>query len=493
MSLLEIQDVSKSFGATRALNGVNLQIPAGAVHGLLGENGAGKSTLMKVLSGMVVPDAGRISVEGQPLRLGNPDESRRAGLSMAYQELSSPDNVTVAVKFGLPALPRNAFGLVSRKKMLEQAKRILDEHEVHGIDAETPIGELTLAQRQQIEITTALAQRPRLLILDEPTAALPDTEWLFRQIRLLTQRGDSAIYITHKLTEIREICDKGAVMRNGRVVAEFDSDSMDEGALIQQMIGRSLAQTFPQKASIEHTRPVLTVRSALLGRQLRGIDLEVHEGEIVGIAGLEGQGQRELFYGIAKDLPFDAGSVEISGRDADSGPTTTDFGFVPEDRKTEGLFLALSVRFNIGIPHLRRFSIGPHVLRSKEREFAEESAKRVNLSATRLKDKVADLSGGNQQKVLFARELLGSPRCLLLFDPTRGVDAATKVDIYHLTRSYAEAGGAVLIYSTEIPELIGLCDRVLTVYAGRISGEYSGAHLTEESVMHSVLGHERAS
>lgn len=492
MPFVTIDNVSKTFGATKALQSVSLEIEAGEVHGLLGENGAGKSTLMKVLSGIVSPDEGKISIGGRHLKLGSPQASRESGLAMAYQELSSPENLAVEVKLSLPDLPRGRAGLVSKTRVRQAAVERLARWEIDDIDPSSLVGDLSFAQRQHIELVSALSMEPKLLILDEPTAALPDPEWLFRQVRKLTATGASVIYITHKLTEIREVCDRGTVLRNGRVVGSFATEEMDEPNLIQLMVGRSLTQAFPPKGSTSTESPALVVRGAEIWPKLNGVDITVGRGEIVGMAGLEGQGQRELFYALAGAARLDTGTVEIRhekiSHDDPSSGDRLDVVLVPEERNTEGLFMQMTSRFNFTISHLAGLSRGVHVNRRKERAFAEASAQEVNLPRQMLSQPISALSGGNQQKVVFGRALLSHPRCLLLFDPTRGVDVATKVEIYHMTRRYAEAGGSVLIYSTEIPELVGLCDRVYSIYGGKIHGEHSDEGLSEEAVMRAALG-----
>lgn len=483
MAHVEIDGISKRFGATAALSDVSLSVEAGKVHGLLGENGAGKSTLMKVLSGIVKPDAGRVTIAGRPLHLGSPHASRDIGLAMAYQELSAPTNLTVATKLCLPNLPTR-FGMVSQRALLETATARLREWEAEHLDPSALIGELSLAARQEVEIIAALSTSPALLVLDEPTAALPEPGWLFRQIKRVTDGGAAVIYISHKLNEIKEICDTGTVLRNGRAVAEFVRGELSEDELVEQMIGRSFNHAFPDKPQGGVTgEVVLDVRDLAAGAKLDGVSIQVRAGEIVGVAGLEGQGQRDLFYALAGELPANGGSVAVA---ANSG--NVDFSLVPEERKSEALFLQMRSDFNLTLPLTARFSRMSVVSRRRERELSAAVAGQVNLDPAMLTRRIADLSGGNQQKVVFGRAVAQAPRCLLLFDPTRGVDAATKLEIYKMTRDFAAKGHAVLVYSTEIPELVGLCDRVCALYGGRIVADHTGDELTETSVMRSILG-----
>ena len=484
MAHIEIRSVSKRFGATAALSDVSMSVETGQVHGLLGENGAGKSTLMKVLSGVVRPDAGEVNIGGRRLQLGSPRDSREIGLAMAYQELSAPPNITVATKLCLPKLPTRFGFAVSQRELTERARARLREWEAEHLDPHAVISELSLAARQEVEIVAALSSSPSLLVLDEPTAALSDPNWLFRQLERVTATGASVIYISHKLNEINAICDTGTVLRNGRAVAGFTRGELSEDELVELMIGRSFNHAFPAKADQSSVGDVvLDVRELTAGTKLSGVSIQVRAGEIVGVAGLEGQGQRELFYALAGDLRPHGGTVTVAAK-----PGTVDFSLVPEERKSEALFMQMRSDFNLTLPLTSQFSRASVVSRRRERRLSERVAADVNLAPKMLTQRIADLSGGNQQKVVFGRALAQSPRCLLLFDPTRGVDAATKLEIYKMTREFAAKGHAVLVYSTEIPELVGLCDRVCSLYGGRIVAEHTADALLESSVMRSVLG-----
>ena len=487
MSFVQITNVSKRFGATLALDRVTLSIERGTVHGLLGENGAGKSTLNKILSGAMVPDSGTLEIEGEIVQFGKPQVSRSAGLAMAYQEMSAPLNITVAEKLLLPKLPKGRFGFVSRRNLYARATEILADWGKPNIDPRSEIGELNLADKQHVEIIAALATNPKLLILDEPTASLPDVEWLFDCINRVTRGGSSVIYISHKLAEITRICSTGTVLRNGTVVKEFISKDVDSHDLVEFMIGRSLDLVFPAKSenALQTSKLVARISNLYVGKNV-DLNVDIHAGEIVGIAGLEGQGQKELFYCLGGLLKQESGTVEVFHSEGEV--TKPNFALVPEDRKTEGLFLPMLARVNLTMSQLKNLSSFGLLNLKKEKAYAEKAAADFNLPLSFLSKTIQELSGGNQQKVLFGRAVLSNPRCLLLFDPTRGVDAATKIEIYHMTRDFAKAGGAVFVYSTEIPELVGLCDRVHTIYDGKITGEFSGKNLTETSLMQGALG-----
>lgn len=487
---VHIAGVSKRFGATQALNDVSLSIGRGHIHGLLGENGAGKSTLMKVLAGVLKPDSGSLSIGGVPIAPGNPAAARQAGLAMAYQELSAPPNITVAEKLLLPRLPTR-FGFVSRRTLYRQAGRVLADWGVENVDPAAQIEALSLADRQHVELVAAMAREPKVLILDEPTASLPEVSWLFDKLRYLSAQGTAIIYISHKLPEIGALCTHGTVLRNGRIVDSFDPKTASETALVELMIGRSIDHVFPPKAQVA-TRPRVVIDKLSTTRRSAAITMTIGTGEAVGIAALEGQGQRELFYSLAGHVDPVSGTVTVhnaAGGEKLAGPN---FSLVPEDRKTEGLFLSMSTRFNLTLSELNSFSRIGYVSRKKENRIAHNAAVQVNLPSALLDRGIAQLSGGNQQKAVFGRAILSKPECLLLFDPTRGVDAATKVEIYLMIRQYLTDGGSVLIYSTEIPELVGVCDRVYTMYGGAITGEFAGESLTENALMSGALGVERS-
>ncbi|TFD48734.1 sugar ABC transporter ATP-binding protein [Cryobacterium sp. Hh11] len=489
MSHITITDVRKRFGGTLALDGVSLSIASGTVHGVLGENGAGKTTLNKVLAGVLVPDSGSFIIDGQVVPFGKPLVSRAAGLAMAYQEMSSPLNITVAEKLLLPRLPRGRLGFVSRRFINMRAGEILSDWGKPNINPRAEIGDLDLADKQYVEIIAALATDPKLLILDEPTASLPESDWLFSCIDRITKAGASVIYISHKLAEIRRICSTGTVLRNGRVVKEFQSADVDDHDLVEFMIGRSLELVFPEKVVRDESKVETIVKiTDLTVGDLTDLSAEIKAGEIVGIAGLEGQGQKDLFYCLAGLKSPLSGEVEVFG--SQNAKNKPNFTLVPEDRKVEGLFLPMLTQVNLVMAEPRKVSRWGLLSPKRERAVARTAARAFNIPVQFLSRNIQDLSGGNQQKVLFGRAVMTEPRCLLLFDPTRGVDAATKIELYHMARSFARNGGCVLIYSTEIPELVGLSDRVYTIYGGKISGEFSGDWLTESALMRGAIGHQ---
>lgn len=483
MAFVKIEGISKAFGATKALTDVSLQLERGEIHGLLGENGAGKSTLMKVLSGMVMPDEGSVEIDGVRLRPGKPKSATAAGVGIAYQELSSPPNINIATKLCWPEIPRGPLGLISTRRTLARARQILAQFDARHIDPTALIAQVDLATRQQVEIIAAMSRLPKLLVLDEPTAALPDTAWLFAQLRDLKARGSSVVYISHKLTEIEAICDRGTVLRSGRTVGAFERGDTSDDELVELMIGRSFEQTFPAKRDRQiSAEPVLTAREIAVAPSLHNASVTVGQGEIVGVAGLEGQGQRELLYGLAGLAPLLHGTVQVAAGDGSVGTA-----LVPEERKTEALFLEMSSAFNMTVASMSSYTVGPYVSNSRQRQLARQVAASVNLPPQMVSKKISSLSGGNQQKVVFGRAISQDPQCLILFDPTRGVDAGTKLELYDMARKFATNGRGILMYSTEIPELVGLCDRVYTIHGGRITGEFVGDDVTETAIMGGAL------
>ena len=499
MALLQVSGLVKAYGDAIALRGATMQVRPGEAHGLIGENGAGKSTLVKAISGQLVPDAGEISIDDTELRLGSLRGSRAAGIRTAFQELSLLPNLTVAENLLISELP-SRFGVVSRKRVEVKAAAILARWGVRDIDPGVLAGLLPLSAQQRIEIVRALYTEPRILILDEPTAALPDTAWIFGHVRDAVKRGAAVIYISHKLAEIEELCERGSIMRNGEIVGSFTRESFSHDAIISTMIGRSIDVAFPDRVKpYDSSAPVaLEVTSVAVEPLLLGVDLELRQGEILGVAGLEGQGQRELFFALAGAIPRTAGEVKLAGIEAHlqspraglkSGPG---IALVPEERKTEGIFPDLNSVRNISVPALKKLSTAGVIRTRAEAELAARVGKANYLREDFLTKNVGQLSGGNQQKTVLARTSLSGAGVLLMFDPTRGIDPGAKLEVYRTLREASAAGSAVLLYSTEIPELIGMCDRILVLYGGRFVAEFAGAELEESRVMAAAVGHAQS-
>jgi ribose transport system ATP-binding protein len=491
--VLEVQAIGKRYGATVALHQVSFSLNAGEVCGLLGENGAGKSTLVKALSGVVVPDNGEMLVGGAPYRPHDIIEARNHGVASAFQELSLVSTLSVAVNLFLPQPATNRIGLVAMRRLEQQAANILLAHGVTDVDPATPVGELPLGQRQRLEIVRALFQDPRVLLLDEPTAALADREWLFGLVGTAVANGTSILYISHKLDEIRRLCRRCVILRNGRKVLDSDVAAMSDDEIFSRMAGRSVVEQFtiaPSAVRKEAT-PVLKV-SGLVGDGIDDVSFSLAPGEILGVAGLEGHGQSRLFQALVGLHKLRGGSIEVSGvpQMMRSPRTARRAGvlLVPEERKTDGIFKDLTTVANISLPIIDRVS-PLHVLsRRRERGAVASVIPAVDLPERYLSLNIGALSGGNQQKSVLARALIAGSRCLLLFDPTRGVDVGAKQSVYRMMRLFAQKGGAILFYSTELDELVHLCDRCLVLYRNRIAGEVPGTAMSQELILSIAAG-----
>jgi ribose transport system ATP-binding protein len=492
---LSVRDVVKRYGATVALDGVSFEIAAGSAHALIGENGAGKSTLVKIVSGITRPDSGEIEVFGQPMRrIATPARAAELGIGTAFQELSLVPTLTVADNLLLGIEPH------SPRELRDKAQELLDACEIPDISPGWRVEDLTLPERQMVEIAKAVRDQPRLLFLDESTSALGEgaSGWFANLLGRLRERGTTLVFITHRLGEVREHCDHATVLRNGESVGDVAIDEVDEDEVVRMMIGRSMDQAFPDRRPPAERPVKLETRGLGLDGAFQDVDLELREGEILGIAGLDGQGQRELFLSLFGVLPCDRGEILIDDRPVkihsprDAIDSQLGISLVPEDRKTEGLFLALSTATNMAIPSLANLANHGWLNERHVRRRAVETAERLNLDPGVVNGEVGELSGGNQQKVVIGKWVLAGARFLLLYDPTRGVDVATKFEIYNLIQTLADEGRSMLVYSSDLTEVVGLCDRVMTFYRSRVSGEFSGDQLTETNVLSAIVGHQGA-
>ena len=492
-----VRRVTKTYGATMALNEAGFAVAPGEVHALLGENGAGKSTVVKLLSGLILPDSGTIELFGQHVTLSRPAEAQRHGVQTAFQELTLVRDLTVADNMLLPRAPSGPLGQLRRR---EGERRVAEHFAALGmsdIDLRAEIGELDLAVRQKIEIARALFRRPRILLLDEPTSTLSgrDIDWLGAQIDRMRAAGVTVVFISHRLREVRRFCDRLTVLRNGSSIGTAAVGEVPDDEVIRMIIGRSLASTFPPRPeTAPQGMPVLRAERLATAGKLHDASFGLRKGEILGIAGLQGMGQQEVFLACFGVTPLTAGSLLLDGQKIvlasprDAIRDGVGISLVPEERKTEGLFLRMSGRFNVSLPIANRFSRFGVIDTSAETREVAAVLERVEVHPRALYMAASAFSGGNQQKLVIAKWLLTGSRILLLFDPTRGVDVGTKHQIYLLMRDFADAGGSILFHSTEIPELVNMCDRVLVMYEGRIAAELTGAAIDEESIMRSALG-----
>jgi ribose transport system ATP-binding protein len=494
--ILELVDVSKRYGGVRALERARFACAPGSIHALLGENGAGKSTLIKMMAGVVQPDEGRIVLEGRERRFAHPQEAVGAGIACIFQELSLMPDLSVADNICITNPPKR-YGLIDRRAQRRIAEAALQRAGAEGIHPLAPVGSLSLSRRQMVEIAKALARDPKILILDEATSALTaaDVQRVYTLLKRLRDEGLAIVYISHRMNEIAELADECSVFRNGQHVATFAAGTRSDAQTVEMMIGRDIEHAFPPKPpppAVPAT-PALEVRGLGWNERLHAIDLAVRPGEIVGLGGLDGQGQREFFLALFGVLRGVTGSVLLDGRPvrvrSPKAAKRADVGIalVPEDRKTDGLMLPMSVRDNLSFAALDRLSRAGIVATAAQARAAAQMVARLAIKAPDLDAPVGTLSGGNQQKVVIAKWLMTAPRIVLLNDPTRGIDVGTKQEIYALLRRLADDGAAVLLYSTDYAELIGCCDRVAVFFDGRIVRWLEGEALTERALVASAL------
>jgi len=489
-SALRMTGISKSFPGIRALSDVDLDVDAGEVHAIVGENGAGKSTLVKILAGVHHPDEGTIELDGNAVRLSDPIDARRHGIGMVYQELNLVPDLTVAENILLGVTP-SRWGLVNRRALREQARAILDELDAR-IDTDDLVGSLTVSQQQIVEIAKVYASRPRIVVLDEPTSSLSEheTQSLFRIIGRMTDAGLAVIYISHRLREVIEIAQRVTVLRDGRLVETRPTEGVTAPEMIRLMVGRELTEVFP-KREVAIGDVVLSVAGLSRTDEFDDISLTVRSGEIVGMAGLVGAGRTEVARAIFGLDALDAGTIEVDGasvmirgpRDA----VRAGIAYVPEDRKRDGIVPQLSIKGNISLSVLKHVSVAGWIKPRAERALAQQKAEELSVSPPAIAPRVDTLSGGNQQKAVFAKWLATNPRILILDEPTRGVDVGAKSDIHTIIGELAAQGTAIILISSELPEVLAVSDRIIVLHEGRIAAELPrGA--SEHEVMHAATG-----
>jgi ribose transport system ATP-binding protein len=489
--LLRMAGISKRYGGVRALEDAWLDCARGRIHAVLGENGAGKSTLLKVLAGVVAPDAGTIELDGQPVAFAGPAAARRAGIVSVFQELSLLPDLSVADNICISDPPKR-WGLIdhrAQRRIAEQALARVGAGDIHPL---APVRDLPLSRRQMVEIAKALARDPKILLLDEATSALTaaDVASVFRVLRELRDRGLAIVFISHRMPEIAELADDCSVYRNGRHVSTFVAGTKQPTEIIEMMIGRDYSSVFPPRPADKPSGPpVLKVTRLSWAGRLRDIDFEIRPGEVVGLGGLDGQGQRDLLLALFGALSGVRGSIAVNGVPvALSSPQRTELpgggiALIPEDRKTEGLMLPMSVRDNLSFAAIDRFSRFGLIDRAAEQSAIDAMIQLLRIRADGIDGPVAALSGGNQQKVVIGKWLMTRPQIILLNDPTRGIDVGTKQEIYQLLHQLAAERAALLLYSTDYAELIGCCDRVLILYDGAIVRELEGDAITEHNIV----------
>jgi ribose transport system ATP-binding protein len=495
MPLLSATGIDKRFGGVVALDGADFSCEVGEIHALLGENGAGKSTMVKVLCGVHPADDGTITYGGETVTFRGPSDAVAAGIVPVFQELSLVPDLTVAENLFMGEEPRTRLGLVDGKRMRRAAGALLVELGFVGIDPGALVRDLSLADRQLIEIAKAMRRQPKVLVLDEATSALNrrQVQQVFSVVRRLCEEGVSVVFISHRMDEVRDLCHRATIFRDGVNVGTVDVAKARDNEIVHMMIGRTLRETFPprtQRPDVEV--PLLEVHGLNWGDGLRDISLVVHRGEIVGLSGLEGQGQGDLLFALFGVYTGVNGHVGVNGKPIRRGgprdAMAAGLALVPEDRKTQGLILPLPVDENVTLPTLPEVSrsgvISPAAVAAATRSMRDRLAIRMASAGV----PVRFLSGGNQQKVAIAKWLLTDAAVYLLYDPTRGIDVGAKQEIYELMRRLASEGHGILFFSTDLAEIVGLCDRALVMYEGAIARELRGTALTEANLVSAAVG-----
>lgn len=486
-SVLRIANLSKSFAGIHALRGVQLELRAGEVHALLGENGAGKSTLVKVITGVYPPDAGEIWLDDQPIRLADPRQATALGIAAIYQELSLFPDLDIAENIFVGRQPRDARGLVDWGRMYREAEALLTSLDVH-LNLKTRARFLSIAQQQMVEVARALSVNARILIMDEPTSALTlnEVEELFKIVRRLRSNGTAILFISHRLEELFQIADRVTVLRDGAYIDTRPMAGITQAELIRMMVGRTIQDLFPKK-QVEPGEVVLRVNHLSRAGAFQDISFELHRGEILGMAGLVGAGRTDVSQALFGIAPADAGTIEIAGQTVQiTNPRQAmqyGLALVPEDRQHHGLVLPMDITDNVTLPRLARFTRRGWLTRGSARVAAQQAAGQMEVKAASVWQQVRELSGGNQQKVVLAKWLSTNPRILILDEPTRGIDIGTKAAVHSLMSDLAAQGIAILMISSELPEVLGMSDRILVMREGRLTGCFARAEATQELIM----------
>lgn len=493
-TILEMKDIRKSFGGVHALKGVNLSCRRGEVHILAGENGAGKSTILKILSGLYPADSGEIYFKGEKVNFSSPRKAQQAGIAMVYQELTLIPDLTVLENVFLNQELTGAFGAVDNKKMTRQLETLMDTYGIH-LRPNAYVKTLSVAQQQMAEILKCLLRDPELIVLDEATSALAQKEvqQLFDVIRTLKNRGKTVVFISHRMEELHAIGDRVTVFKDGSYVGTREIREITNDDLIRMMIGRSIEAVFPPKSDRESQNVIFSARELNLGSKLKNISLDVFEGEILGIAGLQGHGQTELMNALGGAISCQSGTICVHQKLVRTGSAgqaiAGGISLVPSDRKVEGLLLGLPIRQNLALTSLKqRLSMGLFIHKRKETAFANDLVKSLSIKAHNIDNPVSSLSGGNQQKVVLGKAIATNPKVMLFNEPTRGIDVEAKREFYNIMRSYARQGIAVIMCSSDMSEIIGMCDRVLVMYEGAISAVLCGSDISEETIMRGAVG-----
>jgi rhamnose transport system ATP-binding protein len=495
LPVLSLRDASKAFGAIHALAGVSIDLVAGEAHALVGENGAGKSTLVKIFAGVFAPDQGQLFVNGDQVVLGGPADARDAGIAVIYQEPTLFPDLTVLENIFVGRQPLGAWHRIDRRAMHRQAGEIFARLGVH-LDLDRIARGLSIAEQQLVEIAKALSLDARVVVMDEPTAALSayEVERLFRVATSLRQSGVAVLFISHRLEEVYELCQRVTVLRDGKLVVSRELAGLTTDELVRAMVGRDLPEREPAEQNIGDT--VLGVERLTREGVFVDVSFEVRAGEIVALAGLVGAGRSEVARAIFGIDSYDAGSVVVNGkrlkRASPTAAMAASVAFVPEDRRQQGLVMSSSIMRNIALASLNRLRQALFIFARVERRFATDWATRLQIKYGRISDPVSSLSGGNQQKVVLAKWLSRRPSLLIVDEPTRGIDIGTKAEVHRLLDELASEGVAILMISSELPEVLRVADRMLVMREGRLVAEFDHASATEETIVAAATGQSEA-
>ncbi len=497
--ILQMVRINKSFSGVRVLRDVDFELHKGEVHAVVGENGAGKSTLMKIAAGIYRRDSGQITWKGTPVEVSTPHASMELGIAMVHQELTLAPHLTVAENLflGREPLLQRQLGLIHRKQLFQQAKRVLDENHF-DIDPAAIVLSLPIAQRQLVEIARALAGDSEVIIMDEPTSSLSATEAeeFFKVIHRLRTKGVSVIYISHRLEELHEVADRVTILRDGRKIITAPFASLEMSTIIKHMVGRELSAMFPEKDA-ESGEEVLRVENLSRAGVLHAISFSLRAGEILGVAGLVGAGRTEMARAIFGLDRIDSGRILVLGKEVhDVSPSkaiAAGMGYLTEDRKITGLAVGLDVSANVTLPSLRKLVSFGKIDLAEEREVARKYVTRLRIMTPSVRQKVLRLSGGNQQKVAIAKWLFAQSKVIIFDEPTRGIDIAAKRDVFDLFVELTRMGAGILMISSELPEILGMSDRILVMRRGRIAGELDPRKTNQEEILRlAALGAEAA-
>ena len=500
--LLQMRGIKKAFPGVQALDGVDLEVRSGEVMALVGENGAGKSTLIKILSGAYTADAGEIYIKGQPVNIVDPRHARDLGVSVIYQELNLAEQVSVAENIFAGREIVNRFGLIDYGTMYKNAQKWLDELHIKNVDPRDEVRRLSISRKQMVEIAKALSLDSNIIVMDEPTSSLPsantnpnevnEVQILLNTIRKLRERGKGVIYISHRMEEVFRISDRITVMRDGKLIGVRKTSETTPREIISMMVGRNLEDMYGKPGERKIGNTVLEVRNLSQGKRLVDVGFSVRAGEVLGVAGLVGAGRTEIAKAVFGADRRESGEILVENKMVNirtpQDAIQAGLGYLPEDRKLQGLFLKMAIRTNVSAANITSISRNGFVQDKLEKDLAEQYVKQLNIRTPSIDQLARNLSGGNQQKVIIAKWLAVKPKVLIVDEPTRGVDVGAKIEIYNLLRKMAAEGVAVVMISSELPEVLGMSDRIVVIREGHFAGEIDRADATEEKIMTMATG-----